>query len=399
MGAVSVVRALRQAEHQCRLNNRLVAEQQRPLYSQLYMEAYFSMRVEQLGCVLVFLVALFVVLGRGRVISAGNAALALTFSGNCSDSIQFLISKVAEFGIAFNCIERVMEYATTLPQEAPPIRGTRPPEGWPSAGVLEVRNLQLRYRPHLPLVLKGVTFSTRAGERLGVVGRTGAGKSSLLLAIFRLTEPEAGSELWVDGVDLLSLGLRDLRGSLAMIPQEPVLFQASLRYNCDPYVLRSDHEVWCALEEAQLAPWLYDQRMGSSLTTASVDSSPPTPCPSEMAAMLGTEIKEGGQNLSAGQRQMVAIARAVLRRSKFIVLDEATAAVDAATDAAIQLAVRRCFVGATTLTVAHRLQTIMDSDRVMVLSEGEVVELGLPSELLAKETGLFRAMVKEMEKR
>ncbi|CAJ1376512.1 unnamed protein product, partial [Effrenium voratum] len=185
-----------------------------------------------------------------------------------------------------------------------------------------------------------------------------------------------GSQLTLDGEDLLALGLDDLRQAIAMIPQEPVLFQETLRYNCDPFELSSAEEIWKALEEAQLAPWVQERVPEEALEKR-----------------LALEIKEGGQNLSAGQRQMVAIARAVLRKSKLVVLDEATAAVDAATDAQIQVAIRRCFASATSLTIAHRLKTILDCDRIMVLAQGEIVEMASPEELRKKEGGVFQSML------
>mmetsp|Transcript_141830 Transcript_141830/g.440969 ORF Transcript_141830/g.440969 Transcript_141830/m.440969 type:complete len:592 (-) Transcript_141830:178-1953(-) len=411
---ISTVRALCQVENQCRINNGRVVDQQRTEYSQLYMELWFSMRMSHLGCALVLSVALCVVVGRGTFISASSAALALTFSNQCSESVADMIGMLAEFGMAFNCVERIKEYCMSLPAEAPLLTEHRPPEGWPSAGELEVQDLRLRYRPHLPLVLKGLTFRVAPGERLGVCGRTGAGKSSLLLALLRIVEPELGSTLRLDGQDLLTLGLRDVRRNIAMIPQDPVLFQESLRYNCDPFGEHVTDTVWEAIEEAQLAPWVRERALGSASTTSSFRSSSNgsgggsvaaaaragagAAGPEDKEAMLAMEVKEGGQNLSAGQRQMVAMARAVLRRARLVVLDEATAAVDASTDAEIQLAVRRCFIGASTLTIAHRLRTIADSDRVLVLAEGTVAELGPPAELLQIEGGVFRGLTEEAEK-
>ncbi|CAE8630476.1 unnamed protein product [Polarella glacialis] len=383
--AITVVRAHHQVEQQCIASDRYIVEQQRPEYTQTYMEFWFCMRVEHLGCVLVFLVSVFAVFARSLGVSASAAALALSFAGMCSNSVQSMIGQFAEFGMAFNCVERVMHYSTALPAEAALVTERRPPCGWPSRGVLRVENLKLRYRAGLPLVLKGVSFCTAAGERLGVVGRTGAGKSSLLLALLRIIEPEPGSVLNLDGEDLALLGLKDLRSAVAMIPQEPVLFQESLQYNCDPFQQHSMPDIWAALEEAQLAPWIRER-------TAVDESS------NDLQKLLALEIKERGQNLSAGQRQMVSIARAVLRRSKLVVLDEATAAVDAATDSAIQTAVRRCFRGATTLTIAHRLNTILDCDRILVLSEGEVAELGPPSELRLKENGIFSSLLEASER-
>lgn len=394
--AGSIVRAHQQVEHQCRLNNGFLSQQQRSQYSKTYVELWFSLCVEMMGCILVFLVAAFVAIGRGRLISASAAALALTFAEECSGSLQEFIEQLAEFGTAFNCVERVMEYATALPSEAALVTSRRPPPGWPSAGALRVTELRLRYKPELPLVLKGISFSTIAGERVGVVGRTGAGKSSLLLALLRITEPEEGSLLHLDGEDLLALGLQDLRSGITIIPQEPVLFQETLRYNCDPYGQHSAEAIWAALEDAQVAPKLREYAEANGVAGAAGASSGTTSASrSSVEAVLRWQLKEGGQNLSDGERQMVTIARAVLRGSGLVVLDEATAAVDSATDAQIQRAVRRCFKGATTLTIAHRLQTILDSDRVLVLAAGEVVELGPPAELRGIEGGVFRGMVEE----
>merc|ERR1711920_1069294 len=229
-------------------------------------------------------------------------------------------------------------------------------------------------------VLKGVTFQMCAGERIGVVGRTGAGKSSLLVALFRIAEPEPDSLISLDGQNVLELGLKDLRRALAMIPQDSVLFQGTLRYNCDPFVENDDATIWAALEEAQLASWVRQQH-GDSASESS-------------ESLLKMDIQEGGQNLSAGQRQMVAIARAVLRKSKFVVLDEATAAVDAATDAAI----KRCFKEASSLTIAHRIDTILDSDRILVMDAGQIAELGTPEDLRKREDGIFKSLVYQWEK-
>eukprot|EP00913_Durusdinium_trenchii_P031305 g29312.t1 len=204
--AIAVVRAFRQAEPQCALSDHLLAEQQRADYSQMYLSQWFSLRIDHLGCLLLLLVRL---------------------PGECTGSIESLIGQIAEFGIAFNAVERVQFYATQLPQEAARIGVARPPRGWPSQGRLEVQDLKVRYKVDQPLVLKGLSFVTSPGERLGVVGRTGAGKSSLLLALLRIVEPQTGSQLRLDGEDMLQLGLQDLRRGIAMIPQEPVLFQES----------------------------------------------------------------------------------------------------------------------------------------------------------------------------
>nr|QCO69321.1 ABCC1 [Prorocentrum lima] len=385
---ISTVRAFHQVRQQCAISNGLVAEQQRPLYAETYVAAWLAMRLDLLGFTLTLLVSALVVFARGHLISTGSAALALKMANDTSSSMAGLVRQLSQFSMGFNCVERIKEYVTELPAEAPAVVAEhRPPPGWPSAGLLEVRNLWLQYRPGYPFVLQGLSFETAPGERIGIVGRTGAGKSSLLLALFRIVEPFSGS-LVLDGQDMLTMGLQDLRASLAIIPQEAILFEGSLRANCDPFSLYSDAEVWSALESAQLSSWVNEQvAVQSREGGARLSHSP-----------LDLMLREGGQNLSAGQRQLVAMARAILRRSKLVVLDEATASLDAATDSAIQQVVRRSFHGATTLTIAHRLQTIMDSDRVLVLQAGTIAELGPPDVLRQKEGGCFQSMVMEAER-
>merc|ERR1719296_8175 len=219
--------------------------------------------------------------------------------------------------MAFNCVERVVEYSTELPAEAASIIEPRPHATWPDRGLLEVDTLKLRYKPELDLVLKGISFTASPGEHLGIVGRTGAGKSSLLLALLRIAEPEPGSRIILDGQNLLTVGLHSLREAIAMIPQEAVLFQGSLRYNCDPFNRRSPEDVWATLEDAQLAPWLRSNLAAGRGPTGGDEAGDGGAEAVEEAlgqglsvdTLLSLEVKEGGQNLSVGQRQMVAIAR------------------------------------------------------------------------------------------
>lgn len=419
----AVVRAHAQVEQQCQRNSKLLSMEMRPNYSTMFAEKWFAVCMMMLSSVLMLCVSLYVVLGRDSLVSPATAALALTFGGLTAESMQFLVNQLAEFGVAFNCVERVMEYSVDLPAEAALVAGHRPPQGWPHEGVLEIIDLKLRYKPELPLVLHGISFKTWAGERVGVVGRTGAGKSSLLLALLRIAEPEEGSKIILDGENLLAMGLRDVRTAIAMIPQEAVLFEGTLRRNVDPYEERTDDEVWAALEGSQFAAQVRadaERKRANTAQAVERTSAPeggqasasdglevplasnevtPVEAPAEfsMEEALKMDIKEGGQNLSIGQRQMVSIARAVLRKAKIVVLDEATAAIDAANDAAIQSAIRTCFRGATTLTIAHRLQTILDSDRVLVLDAGHIAELAPPEELQAREGSIFRSMVEEAQ--
>lgn len=242
---------------------------------------------------------------------------------------------------------------------------------WPAAGSLEFSGVTMRYRPELQPALNGLSFRIEAGKKLGVVGRTGSGKSSVIVSLLRLTEVEKGQVL-IDGQDLTEVGLRTLRRSIAMIPQEPVLFgRTTLRYNLDPL---SEY-----LEEA-LEQVLKEVRMDSK------DVIPDG---------LDTELQDGGSSFSVGQRQLLCMARAVLRKSKIVLLDEATASVDNVTDDAIQQTIRKVFASSTVLCIAHRIRTIMDSDAVLVMGQGKCIEMGSPEELLANRSSQFRSLAIE----
>ena len=229
----------------------------------------------------------------------------------------------------------------------------------------------MRYRDDLDLVLRGVSCRIDGGETVGIVGRTGAGKTSLTVALFRLVEASAG-RIVVDGRDVAELGLHELRQRLTIIPQDPVLFSGTLRINLDPFGAQSDAALWSALELAHLKDFAADLEDG-----------------------LDHEVSEGGENLSVGQRQLVCLARALLRKSKVLVLDEATAAVDLETDDLIQATIRKEFAGCTVLTIAHRLNTIVDYDKILVMEGGAVAEFGSPAALLKDEGSLFHAMAKD----
>jgi ABC-type multidrug transport system fused ATPase/permease subunit len=266
-----------------------------------------------------------------------------------------------------------MGYAT-LPSEAPEeIPATKPPPSWPQIGSIEFDEFSMRYRPELPMCLKEVVVHIKGGDRVGVVGRTGAGKSSLTLALFRILEA-AGGRIKIDGIDISTIGLRDLRSVVSIIPQDPQLFEGSLRNNIDPTNQASDAAIWTALEQAHLKEHIM-KRMGGT---------------------LDAEIAEGGSNLSAGQRQLVCFARALLRHTKILVLDEATSSIDLETDEAVQTILRGAdFAGVTTITIAHRINTIMDSDMVLVMDQGQVAEYDTPENLLLNPSSVFASLVSE----
>ena len=244
----------------------------------------------------------------------------------------------------------------------------RPPQGWPSEGRIEYVNAKLRYRDG-PLVMKGVNLSINPHEKVGVVGRTGAGKSTMMIALFRITDLCDGC-IKIDDVDLGKLGLEDVRRALCIIPQDPVLFSASVRFNLDPFNESTDEDMWSVLEQVELKDVI--DRLPKKLDDA---------------------VAEGGSNFSVGQRQLICMARALLRKSKILIMDEATASLDNETDIFLQKMIRKQFASCTTLTIAHRLNTIMDSNRVCVMDAGVVAEYDTPYNLLHKENGIFRGMV------
>ncbi|XP_078139026.1 ATP-binding cassette sub-family C member 11-like [Centroberyx gerrardi] len=227
----------------------------------------------------------------------------------------------------------------------------------------------MRYRENTPIVLNGLQIDIRAGEKLGIVGRTGSGKSSLGVALFRLVEPAAGTVL-IDGVDITAISLQDLRSNLSIIPQDPVLFTGSVRYNLDPFSRYSDTQVWAALEKTYMMK--------------TIDG---------LEGKLQTEVLENGENFSVGERQLICMARALLRNSKIILLDEATASIDAETDALIQDTIRESFQRCTVLTIAHRINTVLQADRILVLDNGEVVELDRPEVLQQRAGSLFSSLL------
>jgi len=268
-------------------------------------------------------------------------------------------------------VERLDEYSM-VDTEADWEKGDEVVEDtWPREGRIDLNGYSTRYREGLDLVLKDIHASFKGGERVGIVGRTGAGKSSLTLALFRLIEP-AGGAILIDGVDISRLGLHKLRSRLTIIPQDPVLFSGTLRHNLDPFKQYSDDAVWASLRQSHL----------SNFVTG-------------LSAGLQHEVAEGGENLSVGQRQLICLARALLRKTKILVLDEATAAVDLETDDLIQSTIRTEFLGCTIITIAHRLNTVLDYDRILVLKEGTIAEMDSPHNLMKKEAGLFRAMCQD----
>ncbi|KAK3990185.1 hypothetical protein QBC44DRAFT_395116 [Cladorrhinum sp. PSN332] len=373
LGGISTIRAYRQQdrfelENEWRVDNNL-----RAYFPSISANRWLAVRLEFIGAVVILAAAGLAIISVANHsgLTDGMVGLAMSYALQITTSLNWIVRQTVEVETNIVSVERVLEYAR-LPGEAPEIvHRNRPPVSWPSRGEVEFTNYSTRYREGLDLVLKNVNLDIKSHEKIGVVGRTGAGKSSLTLALFRIIEPDTG-HISIDGLNTSNIGLLDLRRRLAIIPQDAALFEGTIRDNLDPGHVHDDTELWSVLEHARLKDHV-----------------------SSMEGGLEAKIHEGGSNLSQGQRQLVSLARALLTPSNILVLDEATAAVDVQTDALLQQTLRSpLFANRTIITVAHRINTILDSDRVVVLERGEVVEFDRPKELI-KRRGVFWGLVKE----
>ncbi|XP_065304617.1 ATP-binding cassette sub-family C member 5-like [Dermacentor albipictus] len=331
---------------------------------------WFTLRMEFVGICMVAAAAFIVVIMRQSV-STGLAGLMLASVFSVCTFIPFIMRLKSELSARLTSMERIHEYCQDLSEEAPQhVQSCGELKGWPSEGDLRFEQVCLRYRDGLPLVLHSISFHARGGSKVGIVGRTGAGKSSILVALMRMKELESGCIL-LDGVDISTLGLHDLRSAIAVIPQEPVLFQGTVRYNLDPANRKTDEELWDVLERAHLKAKIEKEDK-----------------------QLECLVEKNGDNFSVGERQLLCLARAMLRHNKILVLDEATASVDAETDRLIQQTVQETFADCTVLTIAHRLHSVLSCDMVIVLDAGQVVEMGSPFTLSNDTSSIFSAMLR-----
>jgi ATP-binding cassette subfamily C (CFTR/MRP) protein 1 len=299
--------------------------------------------------------------------------LAFSYALKVSQNLERLVQVMTQIESVMVSPERMQEYIE-ISQEAPHrIPTMDPPDHpeWPSAGSVRFDHVSFRYKEHDRLVLKDLSFTVKGGEKIGIVGRTGAGKSSLTMALFRINEIASGS-ISIDGVNVCKIGLKALREKLSIIPQNPVLFKGSLRSYLDPFGEFSDEELWGSIRQVGLGGRIGDEEK-----------------------KLECVVEENGENFSVGERQMLCMARALLRHSRIVIFDEATAAIDHETDKALQQVIRTAFASSTVLTIAHRLDTILDSDRILVLDGGHIVEFASPEELVKRGKGHFFELMKE----
>ncbi|OAQ34045.1 P-loop containing nucleoside triphosphate hydrolase protein, partial [Linnemannia elongata AG-77] len=384
LAGVSTIRAMRQEARFVQENARRTDRAANAYFVTTVASRWLHFRLECLGATVVLAASLLVVLETVRSKGAesgaaldGKAGLALNYALTATYGITFLVTSVTDLQNRLVSVERVKEYCE-IPTEAPlKIEGVDKDledREWPREGGVAFRNYSTRYRQGMDLVLKKVSFEVLPGEKVGIVGRTGAGKSSLTLALFRIIEAaNNGGSIWIDGIDISTMGLEHLRQHLAIIPQDPTLFEGTLRENLDPFSRSTDAELWTALERAHLKTHI-----------------------SSLSGGLSYEVNSSGTNFSIGQRSLICLARALLQKSKILVLDEATAAVDVETDELIQRTIREEFKDRTILTIAHRIKTVMDSDKILVLEKGCVEEYGSPSELLKRKEGsLFYQLAKQ----
>uniref|UniRef100_A0A8C8M626 Uncharacterized protein n=1 Tax=Oncorhynchus tshawytscha TaxID=74940 RepID=A0A8C8M626_ONCTS len=368
VSGLSVIRAYGHQDRFLKHNEKIIDENLKSVYLWIISNRWLAIRLEFLGNLVVFFSALLAVIARDSL-DSGLVGLSISYALNVTQTLNWLVRMTSELETNIVAVERVSEY-TEIENEADWVSEIRPPEKWPEAGRLRFENFKVRYRPELDLVLHGITCDIDSTEKIGIVGRTGAGKSSLTNCLFRIIEAAEGRIL-IDGTDIATLGLHDLRTRLTIIPQDPVLFSGTLRMNLDPFETFSDEEIWRVLELSHLKEYVGGLQEG-----------------------LTHEVSEGGENLSIGQRQLLCLARALLRKSRILILDEATAAVDLETDSLIQKTIRREFSYCTVLTIAHRLHSILDSSRVMVLDAGKIVEFDSPSTLFNKQ-GHFYSMARD----
>nr|XP_009685033.1 PREDICTED: multidrug resistance-associated protein 7 [Struthio camelus australis] len=368
LSGLSSIRAMR-ATHRFEVENQLRLEQnQRCLFASNTAMQWLDIRLQMIGVAVVTAVAgIAIIQHQKQLANPGLVGLALSYALSVTNLLSGLISSFTLTETMMVSVERTEEYTTDIPTE-PQDKLIQVAADWPSQGYVEFQEVVLTYRAGLPNALDGVSFTVYPGEKVGIVGRTGSGKSTLFLALFRMLELKAGRIL-LDGVDSRLVGLKDLRSRLAIIPQDPFLFSGSIRENLDPQGQRTDTELYQVLEQCHLRDVV--TQIGG----------------------LDSELGERGKSLSVGQRQLVCLARALLTQAKVLCIDEATASVDQKTDQVLQQTIRQRFADKTVLTIAHRLNTILDSDRVLVMQAGRVAELDSPACLSKKDGSLFQRLL------
>ncbi|RCV33345.1 hypothetical protein SETIT_7G076800v2 [Setaria italica] len=375
LSGASSIRAYGQKDRFIKANLGLFDNHSRPWFHNFASMEWLSLRLAMLST-LVFAVCLILLVSLPEgLLNPSIAGLAVTYALNLNYQLTSMIWNITRIENKMISVERILQYSR-IPSEAPLLVDyCRPPSSWPQNGTISIRCLEVRYAEHLPSILRSISCTIPGGKKVGIVGRTGSGKSTFIQALFRIVEPREGT-IKIDNVDICKIGLHDLRGRLSIIPQDPTMFEGTVRGNLDPLNEYSDQRVWEVLDKCQLGNIVRQ-------TPKKLDST----------------VVENGENWSVGQRQLFCLGRVLLKRSNILVLDEATASVDSSTDAVIQETIRQEFWDCTVLTVAHRIHTVVDSDLILVFSEGRIVEYDTPSKLLKNENSEFSRLVKEYSRR
>ena len=386
LNGVITIRAYGVESRFMKQNIQAIDENNRPFFYLWVSNRWISFRVDLVSSLVTFVAGVFIVLSVGKI-DAGLAGLSLTYALTFSESVIWVVRLYSSMEMSMNSVERLQEYLA-IEQEAPyEIEETEPAVSWPESGRINVKDLSLRYAPELPRVIKNVSFDVEPNQKVGIVGRTGAGKSTIITALFRFLDPETGS-IHIDGVDITKIGLKNLRQAITIIPQDPTLFAGTIRSNLDPFGQYSDFAMFEALRRVNLigANELVTNENPVMASSSSDDEN------QNKFLNLDAPIAEGGGNLSQGERQLVCLARSLLKNPKVMLLDEATSSIDYKSDTMIQQTIRQEFSNSTILTIAHRLRTIIDYDKILVMDAGQVVEYDNPYVLIANKESLFYSM-------
>ncbi|CEP65006.1 ATP-binding cassette transporter YOR1 LALA0_S16e00518g [Lachancea lanzarotensis] len=384
LGGMDTIRAYKSEKRFSRKSDFLIDRMNEAGYVVVSLQRWVSIALDMIAMSFALIITLLCVT-RQFHISPSSVGVLLTYVLQLPGLLNSLLRAMTQGENDMNSTERLIAYATELPLEADYRKPElSPPADWPTNGSVEFEDVSLAYRPGLPVVLKNVNLEIGGGEKIGICGRTGAGKSTIMSALYRICELESG-KIFIDGIDISTLGLHELRSKLSIIPQDPVMFRGTVRKNLDPFGERSDEDLWVALVEsgaisAEMEPEVRAQTYEKEGSLSALHK-----------FHLEQEVEEDGSNYSLGERQLLALTRALVRQSRILILDEATSSVDYETDAKIQARIAQAFSHCTILCIAHRLNTILDYDRILVLEKGEVAEFGTPSELF-DQNGIFKEM-------
>ncbi|VAH58470.1 unnamed protein product [Triticum turgidum subsp. durum] len=352
-------------------NSHLMDAYSRPKFYNAAAMEWLCFRLDTLSSFTFAFALVFLISLPTGIIDPGIAGLAVTYGLNLNMLQAWVVWSMCNLENKIISVERILQYIS-IPEEPPlTMSEDKLPHNWPSEGEIQLCDVHVRYAPQLPFVLKGLNVTFPGGMKTGIVGRTGSGKSTLIQALFRIVEPTVG-QILVDGVDICTIGLHDLRSRLSIIPQDPTMFEGTVRSNLDPLNEYNDDQIWEALDNCQLGDEVRKKEL-----------------------KLDSPVIENGENWSVGQRQLVCLGRVILKRTKILVLDEATASVDTATDNMIQKTLRENFSEATVITIAHRITSVLDSDMVLLLDNGVAVEHDTPAKLLENKSSLFSKLVAE----